>query len=82
MQPQQLKISGKQVSLHLPSLKKHIRAFKIVFRSKLQELCGGCTPPVDRGQNIQAAPPYMAESLITTPFFLTVSDAELGYPEI
>jgi hypothetical protein len=59
MSPQQLKISGKHVSLHLPNLKEHIRVFVIIFRPKLQVLCGVevAPPPVDRGQHIPALPP-------------------------
>jgi hypothetical protein len=57
MPPQQLKISGKHVSLHLPSLGEHIHVFIIIFRPKLQELCGvEVAPPVDRGQYILSPP--------------------------
>ena len=59
MPPQQSKISGKHVFLCLPSLKEHIPVFIIFFRPKLQELRGvEVAPPVDRGQNIPAIPPY------------------------
>jgi hypothetical protein len=50
MPPQQLKISEKHVSLHLPSLKDHIRVFTIIFRPKLQELSGvEVAPPLSAG---------------------------------
>jgi hypothetical protein len=50
MPPQQLKISGKYVSLYLPCLKEHIRVFIIIFRPKLQELCGvEVAPPCRQG---------------------------------
>ena len=50
MPPQQLKISEKHVSIHLPSLKDHIRVFTIIFRPKLQELSGvEVAPPCRQG---------------------------------
>jgi len=78
MPPQQLKISGKHVSLHLPSLKKHIRVFKIISRSKLQELCGHLLTEARTCQGRLCKWLSLSSPLP----FLTVSDAELGYPEI
>jgi hypothetical protein len=78
MPPQQLKISGKHVSLHLPSLKEHIRVFKIISRSKIPELCGHLLT----GARTHQRHLHKWLSLSSPLPFLTVSDAELGYPEI
>jgi hypothetical protein len=50
--PQQSKISRKHVFLYSPGLKEQIPVFIIIFRPKLQELCGvEVTPPLSTGAN-------------------------------
>jgi hypothetical protein len=57
-----LKFSGEHVSLHLPSLKEHIRVFIITFRPKLKScVVLKLQPPLLTGAKtyqVSAVPPH------------------------